>query len=156
MSGVLTLLARRRVIGPLAAVIVARDSGAASGPGARAVTEWERAAAEVASRRAESAVSLLVSALVRDMRGAQQRVLGAAEREALPEGKAVDLLHPIASAFARYPYADAFFSWRASPTPESVVFYGRAERRPAWLTAYDGQKAFPGDRRQRAGAGAPV
>jgi signal transduction histidine kinase len=135
-------LARRRFIGPLAVVIVVA-TGALVWTGFSAVSEWERAATNVASRRAESAVNLLVSALLRDMRGAQQRVLAAVERETLPDGKAVDLLHPIASGFARYPYADAFFSWRASPTPDTVVFYARAERRPAWLAAYDGQKAFP-------------
>lgn len=142
MSGVLTLIGRRRFIGPLAGVIVVATA-ALVWTGYRAVSEWERAAAEVASRRAESAVNLLASALLRDMRGAQQRVLGNAERDGLLQGKAVDLLHPIASAFARYPYADAFFSWRGTPAAPSVVFYGRAERRPAWLTAYDGQKTFP-------------
>ena len=142
MSQVLSLLARRRVIGPLAAVIIIA-TGALVWTGYRAVSQWERAASEVASRRAESAVNLLVSALVRDMRGAQQRILANAERDGLVPGKAVELLHPIASAFARYPYTDAFFSWREGAPPDTVLLYGRAERRPIWLTAYDGQKMFP-------------
>lgn len=142
MSAIPDFISRRVFIGPLAAVIVIATA-ALVWTGYRAVSEWERAATEVASRRAESAVNLFASALLRDMRAVQQRVLATAERDGLTQGKAVDLLHPIASAFARYPYAEAFFSWRATPTPESVVFYVRAERRPHWLTAYDGQKTFP-------------
>lgn len=139
---VATRFAQRRFSVPLAAVI-AIAAAALVWTGYRAIREWELAASEVASRRAESAVSLLVSALLRDMRGAQQRVLSTAERDGLTQGKAVDLLHPIASAFARYPYAEAFFSWRGAPSRSSVVFYGRAERHPSWMTAYDGQKTFP-------------
>ena len=35
----------------------------------------------------------------------------------------------LAGAFARYPYAEAFFSWRNDGS-EGVVFYSRTERRP--------------------------
>lgn len=142
MMPVLALLARRRLTGALAATVVVAVA-ALLWIGYRAITEWERAASEVASRRAAAAVDLLAAALSRDMHGAQQLVLATAERDGLTVGKAVDLLHPIASAFARFPYADAFFSWRNTPEPEGVVFYGRAERHPAWLTSYDGQKTFP-------------
>lgn len=142
MSSIPDFISRRGFIGPLA-IVIAVATAALVWTGYRAVAEWERAAVEVAARRAESAVNLFASAVMRDMRGVQQRVLANAEREGLTQGKAVDLLHPIASAFARYPYAEAFFSWRETPTPESVVFYVRAERRPSWLTAYDGQKTFP-------------
>jgi len=96
--------------------------------GYRAVSEWQHAAALVASRRAEAAADLLVSALSHDMRGAHASVLATAVRDS-PS----DLMHPIAGAFTRYPYAEAFFSW-GSDSDEGVVFYSRAERRPAWLS----------------------
>ena len=51
--------------------------------GYRAVLEWQHAAALVASRRAASAVDLLISALSRDMRGAHTSVLLSAERDGL-------------------------------------------------------------------------
>ena len=101
--------------------------------GYRAIGEWQEAAGLVASRRASSAVELLVSALSRDMRGAHTSVLAAAERDRLADGSTADLLHPITGAFTRYPYVEAFFSWRTAPD-EEVVFYSRVDRRPAWLS----------------------
>ncbi len=100
--------------------------------GYRAVGEWQRAASVVASRRAASAADLLVSALAHDMRGAHTSVLLSAGRDGLSSSTA-DLMHPIAGAFTRYPYAEAFFSWNNSPDAE-VVFYSRPERRPLWLS----------------------
>ena len=100
--------------------------------GYRAVGEWQRAASVVASRRAASAADLLVSALAHDMRGAHTSVLLSAGRDGLSSSTA-DLMHPIAGAFTRYPYAEAFFSWNNSPDAD-VVFYSRPERRPLWLS----------------------
>jgi signal transduction histidine kinase len=109
--------------------------------GYRAVGEWQHAAALVAERRADAAVDLLVSALSRDMRGAHMSVLAAADREQRSASSA-DLLHPIASAFARYPYAEAFFSWRDQPDA-GVVFYSRTERRPTWLSGSGPRALYP-------------
>ena len=100
--------------------------------GYRAIEEWQRAASVVASRRAASAADLLVSALAHDMRGAHTSVLLSAGRDGLSSSTA-DLMHPIAGAFTRYPYAEAFFSWNNSPDAD-VVFYSRPERRPLWLS----------------------
>jgi signal transduction histidine kinase len=108
--------------------------------GYRAVLEWQHAASLVASRRAESAVDLLVSTLAHDMRGAHTSVLVSAEREGLASGSTADLLHPIAGAFTRYPYAEAFFSWRAG---EDVVFYSRIEQRPFWLSGTATTTPYP-------------
>ena len=101
--------------------------------GYRAVVEWQHAAGLVASRRAAAAADLLASALSRDMRGAHTSVLLAAERDRLAAGSSADLMHPITGAFTRFPYVEAFFSWRDVPD-EDVVFYSRVERRPAWLS----------------------
>jgi signal transduction histidine kinase len=111
--------------------------------GYNAVTEWKRAAALVASRNSEAAADLLISALARDMRGVQTSVLATAERDGLTAGAEADLLRPIASAFARYPYPETFFAWRQSPPANSVVFFARAERYPTWLPRTDGQRLYP-------------
>jgi signal transduction histidine kinase len=110
--------------------------------GYRAVAEWQHAAALVATRRAASAVDLLASALSRDMRGAHTLVLLSAERDGLAGGSTADLLHPIAGAFARYPYAEAFFSWRNTPDAR-VVFFSRTERRPQWLSTAEHSALYP-------------
>jgi signal transduction histidine kinase len=113
--------------------------------GYRAVVEWERAATLVATRRADAAADLLIGALAKDMRGVQQVVLASADRDGITEESDVDLLHPIGSAFARYPYPDTFFAWHVSPgaASPSVVFFARADRRPAWLPAAGSQNPFP-------------
>lgn len=110
--------------------------------GYRAVSEWQHAAGLVASRRAAAAAELLVSALSHDMRGAHTTVLVGAERDDLADGPTADLLHPIAGAFTRYPYAEAFFSWRAAGD-EGLVFYTRTERRPSWLSGTAATAPYP-------------
>lgn len=111
--------------------------------GYRAITEWEQAAAQVASRRADAAVDLLVAALARDMRGAQQLMLTEADRDGLSTGAGSDLVHPVGNALSRYPYAEVFFSWRDPTTPDSVRFYARPERRPSWFSASSPHQMFP-------------
>jgi len=107
--------------------------------GYRAVSEWEQAAAQVASRRADAAVNLLVAALARDMRGVQQVMLTSEDRDS----DASDLMHPIGSALTRYPYPEVFFTWRDPVTAEGVRFYSRPERRPSWLASASTERMFP-------------
>jgi signal transduction histidine kinase len=112
--------------------------------GYRAVVEWEHAAALVATRRAEAAADVLTAALAKDMRGVQQVVLASTDRDGITEETDIDLLHPIASAFARYPYPETFFAWHVSPSvPPRVVFFARADRRPAWVSFELREKPFP-------------
>ena len=127
-----TLLASAIALSGLALVLV----------GYRAVVEWQHAAGLVASRRATSAVELLVSTLAHDMRGAHTSVLVGAEREGLASGSRADLLHPIAGAFTRYPYVEAFFSWQRG-SDEDVVFYSRIDRRPSWLSGTATTTPYP-------------
>ncbi len=110
--------------------------------GYRAISEWEQAAAQVASRRAEAAVNLLIAALARDMRGVQQLILTSVERDGIAQASG-ELVRPIGNAMARYPYPEVFFAWRDPATPESVRFYSRPERRPPWLTQPSGDPMFP-------------
>jgi signal transduction histidine kinase len=109
--------------------------------GYRAVAEWQHAASLVASRRAASAADLLVSALAHDMRGAHTSVLLTATRDGLVDASA-DLMHPIAGAFTRYPYAEAFFSWE-SAAGQGVAFYSRLERRPSWMSGTVATTLYP-------------
>jgi signal transduction histidine kinase len=110
--------------------------------GYRAVSEWQRAAATVASRRAESAVDLLMTALTRDMHGAQETALRTADRNGLVGSASIDLLPDIMSAFSMYPYVECFFA--ASGTPSNQLeFYSRAERMPAWLPALSRPSDYP-------------
>jgi signal transduction histidine kinase len=109
--------------------------------GYRAVGEWQHSAGLVASRRAAAAADLLVNALSHDMRGAHATVLESAERNGLANGSTADLLHPIAGAFARYPYAEAFFTW--SGGADDVQFFCRTERRPDWMTTAIVPELYP-------------
>jgi signal transduction histidine kinase len=106
--------------------------------GYRAISGWQRSAGLVASRRAESAADLLVTALARDMRGVQTSVLSSPHRA--DPSDAHDL---IASAFARYPYPDAFFASRAPDGERSLLFYARSDRPPAWMPEDRSAKQFP-------------
>ncbi len=138
-------LTSRRGVGTNVLVIVAIGVSIAAllATGYSAVAEWRHAAALVASRRAESAADLLVSALSRDMRSVQHDVLTSIEPQLASPTAHDDLLHPMASAFARYPYPEAFFYWEADSPPEGVVFYTRADRRPSWLPAEEQSPTFP-------------
>lgn len=101
--------------------------------GYRAVGEWQEAAAVVAVRRTESAADLLAAALARDMHGAQRYLETTVAVGDRSRALQADLLHPVASAFARFPYIEAFFWWNVRVDPDEVVFFARAERRPDWL-----------------------
>ena len=97
----------------------------------------------LASRRAESAADLLLSALTRDMRGAQASVLSSADSEGLTVSDSLDLMHPIASGLARYSYVEAFFSWSDRRRDDPVRFWVRADRRPAWLAQNETEAPYP-------------
>jgi len=139
---VTSLFARRRLSDWLA-LAAFLPAAALLWLGYRAVVEWEHAAAMVARERAGAAVDLLVGALARDMRGGQLLVLSSADRDGFITGSDADLLHPIGSALARYPYPEAFFSWRDAPARTPVIFYSRADRRPSWLAPSESRRSFP-------------
>lgn len=111
--------------------------------GYRAVLGWRASAALVAERRAGEMASLLVSAITRDMRGVQTVVLSSPQADEFMMDPPYDVSDVAASAFARYPYPESFFAWRGTPTPQSVVFFDRAERRPPWSGEPGGASRFP-------------
>ena len=111
--------------------------------GFQAVTEWQRNATLLASRRADAAVDLLVRALSRDMRGVQMAMLSPVHGDPVSLERLSDLAQRISGMFARYPYPEAFFTWRGSASPESVVFFTRRDRHPAWMPQQQDGVPFP-------------
>lgn len=118
----------------LFAVLVALSAATLVFMGYRAVTEWRQAANQVALRRTQAAADLLATALTRDMHGAQQFLRTSLSGDN-SRSSPTDLVHPVAIAFARFPYIEAFFWWNVGADPDSVVFFSRTERPPSWLSA---------------------
>jgi signal transduction histidine kinase len=109
----------------------------------RAVTGWQRSAEIVAQRTADASADLLLTAVTRDMRGVQATVVSALRFD---DNNSVALdLNAVASAFARYPYPDAFFAarTRTDEGPADITFYSRANRPVAWLPETRPDTPFP-------------
>ena len=47
----------------------------------------------------------------------------------------------VAAAFARYPYPESFFAWRA--TDDEATFFNRSERQPSWIASVPAANPFP-------------
>ena len=112
--------------------------------GYRATQQWRTSANMVVERRANEVASLLIIALIRDMRGAYESV-APLQKEQLLSDSPRELADVIARTFARYPYIDSFFLWRSSgPSAGSSVLFERAERPPQWSTnAFRDDNSFP-------------
>src|SRR5262245_11500113 len=95
--------------------------------------QWQNSSALLVRRRAEDSADLLVSALRRDMQGAQLRVLANRDSGVHAAEAVVDFSDQAAEAFARYPYPESFFGWRLE-RPTRVVFFNRAQRQPPWTS----------------------
>jgi signal transduction histidine kinase len=106
----------------------------------RGVTEWEHSAAMLAERRSDTAADQLVTAITRDMRGLQVRLLSSLRVDESAPDAPLDF-NDVSSAFARYPYAEAFFAGRGDAA--AVTFYSRADRPPAWLAKSGERSLFP-------------
>ena len=111
--------------------------------GYRAVIGWRASAAIVAERRADELATLLVSAITRDMRSVQTVVLPSVQADQFLLDPPYDVSDVAAGAFARYPYPESFFAWRGDPTPQSVLFFNRADRRPGWAADPHMASRFP-------------
>jgi two-component system phosphate regulon sensor histidine kinase PhoR len=107
-----------------------------------AIRERQQEAAALANHRAKEAVDLLASALSRDMRGVQTLVLPSLASEPYVLERPDELRDRIATAFARYPYPDAFFLWRRV-RPNSVVFLARTDRPLPWIHSQEDEVSVP-------------
>ncbi len=118
MIDAITALLRRVSTGWLIAAIMASTATLVV-LGYTAVSQWQRGARLLAQRRADSGVELLVTALTHDMRGAQTIVLPQLGLEQQMTESPLDV-HSVGSAFARYPYPEAFFAARQPGRPNGV------------------------------------
>ena len=111
--------------------------------GYRATRGWEHGSALLLERRANEAADLLVTALTRDMHAVQRSVLLPADWNAFMQDPPYDVSTVVAGAFARYPYPDAFFAARGDLTPDSLLFFTRSDRPPAWAPSSAVSSRFP-------------
>ena len=111
--------------------------------GYRAVLDAQRSAGLLLERRTSDAADILVMALSRDMRGVEASVLSSSEWSDVMLDPPYDIGSVVASAFARYPYPESFFGWRGELKGSSLVFFDRADRRPAWSSPATGSPRFP-------------
>jgi signal transduction histidine kinase len=98
--------------------------------GYRATREWQRSTGQLVERRANEVLALLMAGLTRDMKGTQLSVLVPINHEALRPDPPHELRQAFARAFARFPYPESFFIWRADD--DVTYFFNRADRPPRW------------------------
>lgn len=112
------------------AVATALGIAALLGFGYRATREWQRSSEQLIALDTTEVADLLLTAVTRDMRGVQSRVL--ANRDWAESTVSIaDTSVQVAIAFTRYPYPESFFSW--SSGDRGVVFYNRVNRHPPWM-----------------------
>lgn len=133
---------RRGLVGWLAAGVCV-SVGIVTWFGYHAVVGWQRSATRLADERAQQTADLLVTALSRDMRGAQTLVLASPSWEPFMLDRPYDLITVVAGGFARFPYPESFFAWRGDPDPDDITFFDRANRRPSWTSAREEPDRFP-------------
>jgi signal transduction histidine kinase len=136
-----TAVVRRVSVGWLVGAIVA-STATLMLLGYLAVAQWQRSARLLAQRRADGGVELLVTALTRDMRGVQTSVLPYLALEQQMTQSVLDV-HSVGSAFARYPYPEAFFVSRNAEAGGPMTFYTRTDRPAPWLPHTDRSSRFP-------------
>lgn len=100
--------------------------------GYRATREWQRSSERLITLDTNNVAELLATAVTRDMRGVQSRVL--ANRDWSESSVSfADTSIQVAIAFTRYPYPESFFTWKS--TDREVVFFNRVNRYPGWMPA---------------------
>ena len=109
--------------------------------GYRAVQEWRRSTTVLIERATADGADLLVTALARDMHGAQALVLANRDAGDYATQSLPDFSNEVSAAFSRFPYPESFFGWRSSDG--DVVFFNRANREPPWAMAMPGNRRYP-------------
>ncbi len=126
----------------LLAVAVVLGIGTLLGFGYRATREWQRSSQLLVDRDTAENLDQIATALARDMQGAQSRVLANRDWGELSIDALTDTSDQVATAFARYPYPESFFSW-GDARRHDIVFFNRANRYPHWMPQSDEPHAFP-------------
>jgi len=109
--------------------------------GYRATREFQRSSQLLTQRRTDESAGLVVTALTRDMHGASESTLRSPVWDDSDLGASHDVIALVASAFARYPYAEDFFAWDNRKPQAPLVFYTRPDRPPPW--APPGDRSYP-------------
>ena len=105
--------------------------------GYRATREFRRSSQLLTQRRTDEAAGLVVTALTRDMRGASESTLTSSVWDTSDLDLSHDVIALVANAFARYPYAEDFFTWDTRKPQAELVFYTRPDRPPPWAPPAD-------------------
>ncbi|HKY19919.1 MAG TPA: HAMP domain-containing sensor histidine kinase [Vicinamibacterales bacterium] len=92
------------------------------------------------TRDTDEVATLLSTAVMRDMRGVQGRVL-ATDDWADTSVSLADASEQVALAFTRYPYPESFFRWQSND--RAITFFNRVARYPAWLDQEPAERYFP-------------
>jgi signal transduction histidine kinase len=112
--------------------------------GFRATREWQRSTVASVEARGNEMLALLAVALEKDMNGGQLEILLPINRPMLDESSLYDLADLFAGGFARFPYVESVFVWKAAGPDEGVTFFfNRADRLPEWDTATEGSDPYP-------------
>ena len=109
--------------------------------GYRAVRDLRHSSTLIAERAAQGGADLLLTALTRDMHGAQALVLANRDAGDYAAQAPPDFSNDVSAAFTRFPYPESFFGWRRADA--DLVFFNRANREPPWATAMPQQRRFP-------------
>src|SRR5215472_8482036 len=111
--------------------------------GYRATTGWQHSLQLLMEQRASEAMTLMIMALSRDMRGVQSQVLPQLESYDVNSARYA-LANEIAMAFARFPYPESFFTWTADAQNDGVLYvFNRTDRSPPWCDEVFKQTRFP-------------
>ena len=111
--------------------------------GYHAIEGWRTSSVLLVERRSAEAADLLVDALTRDMRGVHDSLLVSRQWDQFTADRPFEMSGFVASAFARYPYPESFFAWRAGQPVDTVAFFNRSNRRPSWMTSNPSPSRFP-------------
>jgi signal transduction histidine kinase len=136
-------LLERKAVGGALAVCAGLSVALLAGFGYAAVRGWQRSSLALSNRRTEEAAGVLVSALTKDMQAVQRSVLVSADSTESILAPPLDELGTVASAFARYPYAEWFFASNDAHPSAPAVLFARRDRTPAWLLATSAPNHFP-------------
>ena len=108
--------------------------------GYNATRGWQRSSELLTELDTNEVATLLSTAVMRDMRGVQGRVL-ANDDWADAAVSLADTSAQVALAFTRYPYPESFFRWENNDS--AIVFFNRVARYPAWLPQERPEGHFP-------------
>jgi signal transduction histidine kinase len=108
--------------------------------GYHATRGWQRSSQLLTELDTNEVATLLSTAVMRDMRGVQGRVLANDDWSDAAVSLA-DTSAQVALAFTRYPYPESFFRWQSNDA--TIAFFNRVDRYPAWLHQEHTEGHFP-------------